>query len=83
MQDLKNQKATKCYNDYCIYQEDNLCILNDVEINNLGMCEHCEIVSFDKDVLDSAKKQRLNEIDEYWAAVDKIDKMDKNNVIKI
>ena len=48
-----------------------------MEINSLGMCEHCEIVSFDKDVLACAKKQRLNEIDEYWSAVDKRDKLEK------
>ena len=47
------------------------------------MCEHCEIVSFGKDALAFAKKQRRNEIDEYWSAVDKIDKMDKSDVIKI
>ena len=43
----------------------------------MGMCEHCEIVSFDKNVLAFAKKQRLNEINEYWSAVDKRDRLEK------
>ena len=56
----------KCYFNYCIYQDNNACTLDlkGMEINTLGMCEHCEIVSPDDDFLAAAKKRRLDEIAE-------------------
>jgi len=62
----------KCYFELCIYQKDNTCTLNleCMEINNLGMCEHCEIISLDNDFLSMAKQKRLAEISKKWTGTD-------------
>jgi hypothetical protein len=56
-----------CYFEYCVYQKDNVCILGDMEINSLGMCDTCEVVNIHKNLLVTLKKQRLDEISERWA----------------
>ena len=56
----------KCYYNYCIYQKDNNCTLDDIEINDLGMCEHCEVVTIDEETLNKLKKKRLDKIAEIW-----------------
>ena len=66
----KERLNTKCFFYYCIYQKDNACILDGVEINELGMCEHAELVSLDEEFLATAKKRRLDEIAERWAGED-------------
>jgi hypothetical protein len=50
--------------EYCVYQQDNACILKDIEVNALGMCDNCEIVSPNHEFLAAAKKRRLDEIAE-------------------
>jgi len=62
----------KCYFEYCVYQKDNVCILDltGMEINGLGMCEQCETVSLDKNLLATAKQRRLDKIAERWASED-------------
>lgn len=35
----------KCELDYCIYNKDSLCILNEIQLNSLGMCDESIIVS--------------------------------------
>ena len=34
-----------CEVDYCIYNDDYECILSEIRINSLGMCEECILVS--------------------------------------
>ena len=62
----------KCCFEYCVYQKDNACTLDmtSMEINGIGMCEQCEVVSLDEDLLATAKQRRLNEIAERWAGED-------------
>jgi len=59
----------KCYFEYCVYQKDNTCTLDlsGMEINDIGMCEHCEMVTLGEEVLASAKQRRLDKIAEIWA----------------
>ena len=33
----------QCEFYYCIYNSENKCILNEIEIDELGMCGSCEI----------------------------------------
>ena len=35
----------------CIYNKKRLCILDDIQIDQLGMCEACEIVTVPEEVL--------------------------------
>jgi len=60
--------SMKCYFDLCVYQNDNACTLDieGMEINSLGMCERCEVVMIDDEVLAGAKQKRLDEIAEIW-----------------
>jgi len=58
----------KCYFDLCVYQKNNACTLDieGMEINTFGMCEHCEVVTIDDEVLSNAKQRRLDEIADTW-----------------
>jgi len=55
----------KCEFDFCVYNRDFACILDEIQINALGMCENCEIIAVPKTVLDHRKQQRLKEIEEW------------------
>ena len=35
----------RCDCNYCIYNENNVCLLSVTQLNELGMCEECIIVS--------------------------------------
>jgi hypothetical protein len=63
----RERRVIKCYYEYCVYQKDNACILDDVEINSIGMCEHAEVVSLGEDFLAAAKQRRLDEIAQRWS----------------
>ena len=46
---------------YCLYNKELRCILNAVEINSLGMCEQCIVISLSEELLEKEKeRQRLN-----------------------
>ena len=53
----------KCAFDYCIYNKNFMCVLDEVEIDNAGMCETCIIVSLDTEFLESEKERQLRETD--------------------
>ena len=60
-----------CDNDYCIYNSgDNECILGEVFINNIGMCEACTMISLDKDFLASERQRQREEINRRYEAAD-------------
>jgi len=54
----------KCEFEYCIYNENYKCVLDEVTINNLGMCEECMLITLDSSFLDSERKRQRKEIDE-------------------
>ncbi|MCL2049125.1 MAG: hypothetical protein FWG87_10400 [Defluviitaleaceae bacterium] len=51
-----------CENKYCIYSKKNICQLARIEVNSLGMCEDCIIISLDSDFLEAEKERQLQEI---------------------
>lgn len=53
------------FND-CIYNKGSSCILDEIQVNSLGMCESCEIVAVPKEILETLKNRRLKEIEEIW-----------------
>lgn len=53
--------------DYCIYNMDFKCMLNKTNINALGMCEECTIISLDRGFLEAEKVRQLREIKHRWA----------------
>ena len=52
----------KCEFDYCVYNKDWVCILDEIRINAIGMCDACEVVTLSKELLEECKKKRLKEI---------------------
>ena len=49
----------KCEFNYCIYNRSFECVLDDIQINSLGMCEECMIVELDEAYLKKEKEKRL------------------------
>lgn len=52
----------RCYFDYCIYNKNLICILDKVEINSIGQCEDCIIVSIPAEKLEKYKCNQLQKI---------------------
>ena len=46
----------KCDFDYCIYNRDFICILEEISINSLGMCEECIMIELDEGFLEAEKE---------------------------
>ena len=61
----------KCEQNYCIYNKAQACDLDEVELNQSGMCESCELVRISDRVIERYKKKRLTEIAQIWADYDK------------
>ena len=58
-----------CDVEYCIYNKEFTCIFDEVQINSLGMCDECELVSIPEETLEKCKKKRLKEIEKMWKDV--------------
>ncbi|MCL2575248.1 MAG: hypothetical protein FWE33_02330 [Defluviitaleaceae bacterium] len=51
----------QCENAFCVYNTHYQCCFSTIEINSLGMCENCIIISLDDIFLEAEKeKQRAN-----------------------
>lgn len=54
----------KCENEFCIYQENDECVLEEVSLDIIGQCTECIYVDLNKEVLISEKeklRKRLSE----------------------
>ena len=49
----------KCENSFCIYQSKGKCMLDEVEIDDLGMCTECIVPDIDEEILNQAKEKGL------------------------
>ena len=49
-----------CENEFCIYQEDGVCIRDDISLDITGQCIECIYVDLEDDVLKKAKQKLLN-----------------------
>ena len=54
--------SLNCEMDYCIYNKDFFCILSETQVNMLGMCEQCILISIPDDILRELKERHLEEI---------------------
>ena len=52
----------KCEADYCIYNRDFLCVLDEIQLNALGMCDECMLVSISDEDLRMLKEKQLEDI---------------------
>ena len=48
-----------CENIFCIYQSKSKCILENVDINNMGMCADCIYPDIDEKLINDAKSELL------------------------
>ena len=48
-----------CEHDYCLYWQDNTCILDGIELNNMGMCMSCIVVTVNENTLAKLRRQQL------------------------
>jgi len=49
----------KCEQEYCLYNKDCLCTVEDMAINSLGMCDTCILISLDEALLKTEKERQL------------------------
>lgn len=49
----------KCDFEYCIYQREGKCAVDEIRINSLGMCDSCIVVALDESLLDASKQRHL------------------------
>ena len=54
----------KCEVEFCIYNRNYECICEITQLNSLGMCEECILISLDKDFLETEKECQLRKIEE-------------------
>ena len=55
----------KCEKELCIYEKDGYCILDNIGINNLAMCDECIIPTFDDYYVKIKKEETLKELSQY------------------
>ena len=58
-----------CENDYCIYWDNNECILNEIHLNNMGVCESCISITISEKELKRLRKEQLEQIEALDAAL--------------
>ncbi len=56
----------RCENKFCVYCDKNKCSLEQVCINNLGLCSSCIPVDIDTMFLDKLKKEALEKSETAW-----------------
>ncbi len=53
-----------CTFDLCIYQEDGKCTLNEISINNYGMCDEAIVITLPEDELSRLKQKHRSDLDD-------------------
>ena len=51
-----------CEFDACLYNQAHRCILENIQIDDWGMCEDCEAIRLPPETFEAYKKKRLKEI---------------------
>ncbi len=49
-----------CENTFCIYCDDDKCILEEININSLGRCDACIIINLSDELLRKEKEKLLD-----------------------
>lgn len=52
----------RCENEFCIYQTDNNCILNNIELDINGTCLSCILIQIPNETLNEFKNKALYNI---------------------
>ena len=54
-----------CENIFCVYNKEENCVLDDVELDIQGKCTSCEYINIDDEYLEGKKKELLGWYDEW------------------
>ncbi len=60
---ILGDRNMKCDNSFCIYQKEDECILNEIELDINGICMDCIYVNIPKKILSGYKKKLLENLD--------------------
>ncbi len=52
-----------CENIFCIYQRNNECILEEISLDIIGICDNCIYVDIDTKMLNELKENQLRNIE--------------------
>ena len=55
-----------CAHEYCIYNKKLTCTLENISLDDLGMCQSCTVVWLDEGFLEAEKERQLRELNERW-----------------
>lgn len=55
----------KCENSLCIYERDKKCILDEISVNMLGICDDCIYPTVDSSLLEKLKDKTLKNLEDY------------------
>jgi len=56
----------RCEYDYCVYNKGGNCLLDEIEINPVGMCGSCEIVNISEEDMELYTEKHLDKIEKTW-----------------
>jgi len=54
----------RCEVEYCIYNQAFACMLDEIQIDGVGLCDSCEMIAVPKELMEQYKKERLKEMQE-------------------
>lgn len=52
-----------CENKFCIYQNNNKCIDDNIELDISGLCQSCILINIDDELLEKLKKKTLESLE--------------------
>ena len=55
-----------CENEFCIYQKDGNCVLNQIDLDITGTCVNCIYVDLSEETLSELKANQLKNIEDRY-----------------
>ncbi len=55
-----------CENIFCIYWEDNTCILDSISLDIQGTCRDCIYIELEESILSKARKDLLEKLEQRY-----------------
>ena len=55
----------ECYNDLCVYWKKDICILDSISINEIGLCNEYISVDIPSDKMEEYREKHLKRLNEY------------------
>ena len=53
----------KCDNEFCIYETNGHCVLEEIELDITGQCKDCIYVTINEKILNSAKENTFKDME--------------------